>query len=99
MFDELFRFIDINLHVTATQHDPDHLSRPILKFIGTVNDLRTMAGEVHMTGEDEVRWHFVSICTLLALRSSYAVSFKESGDGDNRMWRSVMEFIYQTNSY
>jgi hypothetical protein len=53
--------MDLNLHVMRTQPDPGHPKRPVIYFAGDMaGSTSTMTGQVRMTHDDQVQWHFVS---------------------------------------
>ncbi|GLB38685.1 putative F-box domain-containing protein [Lyophyllum shimeji] len=60
-FGEVFRSMNVMLRVIGTRPDPDHPKRPIIDFAGAMLDnTSTMRGEVRMTPDNQVQWHFVS---------------------------------------
>ncbi|KDR83208.1 hypothetical protein GALMADRAFT_113420 [Galerina marginata CBS 339.88] len=61
-FREEFRSLDVKLCVTQTQKDPQHPTRPIIYFFGEMQEpsTSTMTGNVQMTKDNQVQWHFVS---------------------------------------
>lgn len=64
---EIYRYINVKMKLKSTHYDPEHPTRPKIKFIGTVSGVDTMAGEVWMTSEGEVHWHFVSLTLVVLL--------------------------------
>ncbi|ESK86935.1 f-box domain-containing protein [Moniliophthora roreri MCA 2997] len=61
-FQEVFRTMAIQLHVTKVVHDDKHPTRPVIFFggqiAGPINTI--MSGSVRLTDDDQIRWHFVS---------------------------------------
>lgn len=61
-FQEVFRNMRVELHVLRTEPDPEYPDKPVIFFAGVMKDLNQsiMNGQVWMTSEGYVRWHFVS---------------------------------------
>lgn len=59
-FVEVFRSIDVKLRVLSTEADPDHPTRPRIKFGGSIDQEATMVGWVRVTPDNQIRWHFKS---------------------------------------
>ncbi|KAF9465325.1 hypothetical protein BDZ94DRAFT_1254290 [Collybia nuda] len=60
-FGEVFRTLDVSLRVMRTHTDPNHPRRPIIFFAGEMaGTTSTITGQVKMTRDDQVQWHFVS---------------------------------------
>ncbi|KAJ2934491.1 hypothetical protein H1R20_g2605, partial [Candolleomyces eurysporus] len=61
-FQEVFRNMKVELHVLRTEPDPEYPDKPVIFFAGVMKDLSQsiMNGQVWMTSEGHVRWHFVS---------------------------------------
>ena len=62
-FREVFRSLDVNLHLTRTEPDSAHPTTPILYFSGEMKapSTSTMTGRVKMTVDNQIQWHFVSL--------------------------------------
>ncbi|KAK7462378.1 hypothetical protein VKT23_007977 [Stygiomarasmius scandens] len=60
-FRELFRTLEVKLHVTRTVPDKKHPGRPQIYFVGVMAAPSTsiMNGYVKLTDDDQIRWHFV----------------------------------------
>lgn len=52
----------VELHVLGTEPDAEHPDKPIISFAGVMKDLNQsiMNGQVWMTSDGYIRWHFVS---------------------------------------
>jgi hypothetical protein len=58
----VFRSLDVTMVVTKTIPDSNHPKRPIICFVGEVaHSTSAMSGQVRMTPDGQVRWHFVSV--------------------------------------
>ncbi|KAF5340129.1 hypothetical protein D9758_013144 [Tetrapyrgos nigripes] len=62
LFREVFRTLEVKLHVTRVVPDSKHPGRPQIYFVGVMSHPSTsiMNGYVKMTDDGHVRWHFVS---------------------------------------
>jgi len=78
---------DIQFHVTSTEYDPAHPTRPKINFSGELNDY-IMKGYVNLTPDDQIRWHFVSRqCVPCLLSYLIVYLWQTSGNNDQMVWR------------
>lgn len=62
-FTEVFRKLEVTLHVTRVADDPEHPGRPIIGFVGEMmhpTPTSTMYGCVQLTSDNHIKWQFVS---------------------------------------
>ncbi|PCH39840.1 hypothetical protein WOLCODRAFT_66963 [Wolfiporia cocos MD-104 SS10] len=59
-FVEIFRTINIDIRVISTKADSSHPTRPVIHFSGTAHGNTMMVGEVKLTPDNQIRWHFKS---------------------------------------
>ena len=61
-FREVFRSLNVNLHLGRTEPDPAHPTTPVLHFFGEMEapSTSTMTGRVRMSVDNQIQWHFVS---------------------------------------
>ncbi|KAI0819246.1 hypothetical protein BC628DRAFT_1403854 [Trametes gibbosa] len=59
-FHEVFRSIHVDLRVLGTEVDRDHPGRPRINFGGSVDGHAIFVGNVRVTPDNQIRWHFTS---------------------------------------
>ncbi|THH07094.1 hypothetical protein EW145_g3628 [Phellinidium pouzarii] len=59
-FLEVFRSFPVSMHITGTNANPRHPTRPDIFFKGNVHNMHTMVGTVRVAEDDTIRWSFTS---------------------------------------
>ena len=88
-FFEAFRVINIRFSIKEVIPNSEYPLRPTLKFQGDIEGMQTMVGNVFMTKDQTIRWHFVSTPFLILAKLSHILT-QTSGEEDNMIWRSVI---------
>ena len=59
-FVEVYRCFFVELRVLGFEEDPEHPGFPRIRFGGSIEGHAIMVGDLRLTPDDQIRWHFVS---------------------------------------
>ena len=89
-FVEMFRSIVVELRVLGTEEDPAHPDRPRINFGGSLDGNAIIVGFVHVTPDDQIRWHFVRRLLVELAAHSNSQNIQTSGENGNAIWRYAL---------